>query len=248
MLGYEERDLTHLAEYDFTDRNEAEIRGDWIEPLLRLLGYGLGTRHRVNRETQLQLRPPTRMIGSSRIEIDFVPTVFGHRLWIIEAKRPQDDLFSGDHLGQAWSYATDPRVAVPLMVLCDGRRLAVFDVTRANWDTPIFDAPKATLPETFGELFATIGAPRVAEATRRRQLLHLREALEAQVDLDALEATVRDVQGIVDAARLVRRFGDAVERDEQTRNNLAHVFSLVSRLPSRPQSPALSCPSLGPRT
>ena len=101
-------DLQLLADYNLSGRNDEEIRGDWIEPLLRLLGYGLGTRHRILRETQLTLDPPVRMLGSSRHRIDFVPTVFNRRLWIIEAKRPQENLFADEHLGQAWSYGTPP--------------------------------------------------------------------------------------------------------------------------------------------
>lgn len=201
MQPHELRDLDALAAYDFEGRNEAEIRGDWIEPLLRLLGYGLGTRHQVVREQVLRLQPPVRMVGSSRLEIDFVPTVFGHRLWIIEAKRPQGDLFDDEHLGQAWSYATDPRVDVPLMVLCDGARLAVFDVTRVDWNSPLFDRPKAELAEQFDELFAFLGAPRVAEKVRRLQLAHLRQALEAQIDLKALDKTITEVQSIVEEVR-----------------------------------------------
>jgi hypothetical protein len=100
-------DLQMLASYDFSDRNEADIRAEWIETLLRLLGYGLGTRHRVLRERPLQLRPPVRMVGSSRMEPDFIPTVFGRRLWIIEAKRPTVDLFGDEAFG-------------PGLVLCHG--------------------------------------------------------------------------------------------------------------------------------
>jgi hypothetical protein len=193
--------LKLLADYDFSGRNEAEIRGDWIEPLLVLLGYGLGTRHRILREEQLRLQPPIRMIGSSRHEIDFTPTVFGERLWIIEAKKPQDDLFAMEHLGQAWSYATDPRIRVPLMMLCDGTRIAVFDVTQVEWDTPVYDRAKADLVATFDELFGILGAPRVAEAIRVQQLGYLKQALQAQVDLAALDATLTDVAEIVKEAR-----------------------------------------------
>lgn len=201
MLNYREQELRHLASYDFQGQNEAEIRGDWIEPLLRLLGYGLGTRHRILREEPWQLRPPVRMIGSKRIEIDFVPTVYGHRLWLIEAKRPQEDLFAPPHLGQAWSYATDPRVRVPLVVLCDGTRFAVFDVTTEKWDEPVFDRPKASIADSFDELFQLLGAPRVAEAVRKRQLRHLYEALEAQVDLAPLDQTAADVARMIDDVR-----------------------------------------------
>jgi hypothetical protein len=213
-------DLRHLADYSFEGRNEADIKGDWIEPLLRLLGYGLGTRHDVFREKVLRLPEPVRMIGSKRIEIDFIPTVFGEQLWIMEAKRPDpgEDLFGMEHLGQAWSYATDPRIAVPLMVLCDGTRLGVFDVTRADWETRIFDHAKSDLPDRFDELFGLLGAPRIAERLRRDQLKHLRTALMAQVDHEPLEQTLRDVSAIVEEARpVVSRRRDEVRSEIRER-------------------------------
>lgn len=73
------------------------------------------------------------------MEIDYRPTVHGVGLWIIEAKRPDEDLFSELHLGQAWSYATHPRVDVPFMVLANGIRLGVFDLGEDEWDKPILD-------------------------------------------------------------------------------------------------------------
>lgn len=241
MNGPGTGDIQRLAEYPFEGRNEAEIRGDWIEPLLRLLGYGLGTRHDVLRERRLQLAEPSRMIGSTRIEIDFIPTVFGEQLWIIEAKRPQegDDLFSPEHLGQAWSYATDPRIAVPLIVLCDGTRLGVYDVTRVEWDTPIFDRPKAELPESFEELFELLAAPRVAERIRRDQLAHLRRALMAQVDHKPLDATLKDVEAIVAEARPVvserreqvyREARERLERDGTKAMDAAGIWGLAGHL------------------
>jgi hypothetical protein len=195
----------HLAQFEFEGRNEAEIRGDWIEPLLRLLGYGLGTRNSILREHNLALQPAIRQIGSARIEIDFIPTVFGKRLWIIEAKRPQggEDLFSDAHLGQAWSYATDPRIDVRFIVLCDGTRLGVFDLSGPEWTKPVFDGPKAELPERFGKLEELLGARRIAEWIGRRQLRHLRSALEAQIDLDALEQAQAEVEAMVTELRPV---------------------------------------------
>jgi len=217
-----------LADYSFDGKNEAEIRGDWIEPLLRQLGYGLGTRHDVLRERSLALNPPARMVGSSRIEIDFVPTVFGHRMWIIEAKRPQtgDSLFSDQHLGQAWSYATDPRVAVPLIVLCDGTRIGIFDLAIPEWNVPVFDRPKAELPHHFDELFGWLGAPRVAERIRQLQMIHLRTALMAQVDLSALDRTIQEVTTMANEARpvvLKRReeIREQAREESQTRGQAA---------------------------
>jgi hypothetical protein len=223
LSSQQRAELQLLADYPFEGRNEADIRGDWIDPLLRLLGYGLGTRHRVLREQAMALRPPTRMIGSSRIEIDFVPTVFGQRLWIIEAKRPRrGELFSDEHLGQAWSYATDPRIAVSLMVLCDGTRIGVFDLTGPTWDIPVFDRPKDELPQHFGELVDWLGAPRVAERLRQVQLGHLRTALEAQVDLAALDRTVDEVKAMVDNVRpVIRERREEIRRETEERTQAA---------------------------
>jgi hypothetical protein len=241
MIGSGPGDLQRLAEYPFEGRNEAEIRGDWIEPLLRLLGYGLGTRHEVLRERRFQMADPIRMIGSKRIEIDFIPTVFGEQFWIIEAKRPQtgEDLFSTEHLGQAWSYATDPRIAVPLIVLCDGTRIGVYDATRVEWDTPIFDRPKVELPEAFQELFELLGAPRVAKRIRRDQLVHLRKALMVQIDEKPLDETLRDVESIVAEARpivnerrqeIYREVRERMEREGTKATDAAGIWGLASEL------------------
>lgn len=87
------------------------------------------------------------------------------------------------------------------MALCDGTRFAVFDLTRERWDDPEYDHPNADLPQHFNELFALLGAPCIAETIRRRQLGHLRRALEAQVDLRALDRTHTDVLEMIDAVR-----------------------------------------------
>lgn len=194
-------ELRLLASYSFESRNEEDIRAEWIEPLLRLLGYGLGTRHRVIRELPLRLQPPTRMVASTRIDVDYIPTVFNRRLWIMEAKRPTDDLFSDAHLGQAWSYATDPRIDVPTMVLCDGQRFGIFDLTAVSWDEPRLDVRNPELPERFEEIVEIIGAAHIAETQRVRQLRHLRRALEAQLDLRALDRTLEDVRIMVEEVR-----------------------------------------------
>jgi hypothetical protein len=87
------------------------------------------------------------------------------------------------------------------MVLCDGARLSVFDVTRGDWNIPVYDRPKAALPKHFDELFSLLGAPRVAEKVRQLQLTYLRQALEAQVDLKVLDETVSDVKSMVEEIR-----------------------------------------------
>ena len=193
--------LEALARFDFSGLDEEAIREQWIYPLLQLLGYGLGTPNRVDIPFKVDLASPVRALGSTRLEIDYRPTVHGHGLWIIEAKRPDADLFTELHLGQAWSYATHPRVDVPFIVLANGVRLGVFDLGEDRWDVPILDIQQSELPARFPELESILGARKVAGVSRRRQLRHLRRALAAQLDEEALDQTVRDVQAIVDEVR-----------------------------------------------
>ena len=228
-MSERDNELEALASYDFSDRNEDDVRGDWIEPLLRLLGYGLGTRNRIERGRTLTLRPPIRSIGSTSVKFDFKPTVLGRGLWVIEAKKPVKDLFSQKHLGQMWMYATDPRVDVPLGVLCDGQRLGVFDLTLEVWDIPELEINQKDLPRRFDELDAVLGARRVAEWVRIRQLRHLRLALTAELDLDALNQTIADV------TQIVREVGPEIQEIQRTiasdarAQALAHTDAIFER-------------------
>jgi hypothetical protein len=120
--------LDFLARFDFEGHDEQSIRDQWISLLLRMLGYGLeGT---VMRPKVLKLRPPLRKQGYHSWRLDYAPTVHRVGLWIMEAKHPKENPFSETHLGQAWWYATDPRVNVPMMVMTNGRRLGVFDLVQ----------------------------------------------------------------------------------------------------------------------
>ncbi len=196
--------LTALSAYDFGGQDEQSIREQWIYPLLGLLGYGIGTSNPVDIPFKVDLPNPVRAIGHHRFEVDYRPTVHGVGMWIIEAKKPAEDLFSEQHLGQAWSYATHPKIDVPFIALANGRRICVYDITEDDWDEkPVIDIQQAELTGRFAELDAALGARRIAEFVRRRQLRHLRTALFAQLDDEALQQTLDDVQQIVEEARPV---------------------------------------------
>ena len=198
--------LSHLATLDFEGHDEASIREQWIFPLLTLLGYG-DPRHRIDIPFKVDLADPVRAIGSHRYEVDYRPTIYGVGMWIIEAKKPAEDLFSPQHLGQAWSYATHPEIDVPFIVMANGQRICIYDISKREWDKePVIDIAQIDLPGEFTQLDEALGARRVADFVRRRQLRHLRTALMAQLDENVLDETLRDVEAIVANARpAVRR-------------------------------------------
>lgn len=133
--------------------------------------------------------------------IDYVPTVRDKSLWIIEAKAPGVARDQAKHREQAWGYATHPEVNVPFFVLADGQRVAVYDLTRPDWDTPAVDIGSSELGTRFLELDNVTGARNVAKTVRRRVIRYLESALSTEVDYAAVDSTEREVRELLVRAR-----------------------------------------------
>ncbi len=192
--------LAALAQYDFRGRSEQDVREEWITPLLVRLGYGPSTLHQIRRGESVRLRVPMRMLGSSRFQLDYRPTVHGRGLWIIEAKAPEG-IDPQMHLAQAWTYATHPEINVPLFVLADGQRIAVHDVNAPTWDVPVIELQAAELPSRFPELAAVLSPRSAARMARRRLIDHLKRVMSSELDYSALDETLEDVRAAISRAR-----------------------------------------------
>lgn len=192
--------LRDLSRYHFDGKSEQAVREEWIFPLLLLLGYGPTTLNEVHFEESLKLRHPVRMLGSKQFRVDYFPTVLGRRLWLIEAKAP-GKVDALEHLGQAWCYATHPEVNVPLMVLADGARLTIYDLTITDWDQPVLDIPSTDLEARFDNVLNLLGARTVARSMRRRVFDYLQLSLNSELDLAALSETFGETNKIIRLAR-----------------------------------------------
>lgn len=193
--------LRALADYRFSGKSERAVREEWIRPLLEHLGYGIDTLNDVRYEERLVLAQPLRRIGSTTIKVDYVPTVLGQGLWIIEAKAPEARDTWDEALGQAWTYATHPEIDVPLMAIADGTQIAVYDVTKPDWDSPVAALTTSELVTKFAHLIGVLGAANVAAKIRERQLRHLGVAMRAELDPVRLDETVLAVRRLADDAR-----------------------------------------------
>lgn len=87
------------------------------------------------------------------------------------------------------------------MAVADGKRVAVYDVTVADWDQPVIDLAAGQLRERFDDLLGVLGAAQVAARVRERQLRHLGSAMRAELDPVRLDETVDAVRQIAREAR-----------------------------------------------
>lgn len=112
---------------DFSTYNEMDVRENFIAPLLKLLGYGKNKVNDVLTERSLKLTEPFQRIGRKNIRIDYMPTIRLKSFWIMEAKPGYAELEIGDFL-QAYFYAVHPEVQVQYIVLCNGKRIDIYNI------------------------------------------------------------------------------------------------------------------------
>jgi hypothetical protein len=155
---------------NFDGMNEADIRAEVIDPLLRHLGYRSGTEFNIVRERAL--RYPRRSLGrkkSSDPEIkgrpDYILEIRGLDRWIVEAKPPSSDI-SQDDIEQAFSYAFLPEVAAGYFVLCNGKRFSIYKTIDGPDAPPLIDL----LYEQFGEKLQVV-SNLLAPSSFRRALM-----------------------------------------------------------------------------
>lgn len=124
-----------LREFDFSKLedpkfNDDSVRDEIVSSILEALGYSESPPYRMIRDRQL-LEPYTSIGGISkpiRVVPDYVLEVHGKLAWALDAKSPQEDPLDFEHLEQAYSYAINGEIHVPLFALCNGHRFVLYHV------------------------------------------------------------------------------------------------------------------------
>jgi len=111
---------------------EDSVREELITPLLKQLGYSAGGRFRIVRSKSLT--HPFVYIGTKKHEVkiipDYVLEVGNDHRWILDAKRPTENILSGKNIEQAFSYAIHPEIRAFKYALCNGAQIAIFDIRK----------------------------------------------------------------------------------------------------------------------
>lgn len=129
---------------NFDRMNEADVREEFIAPLLAGLGYRSGSENHAAREVPLSLRYPRSSLGRKnakadpylRGRADYVLEVSGHARWVIEAKPPHESI-DVDSIEQAWSYASHPEVRAVYFAISNGREFRIYRTSAPPESPPI---------------------------------------------------------------------------------------------------------------
>ncbi|MBO1052454.1 MAG: DNA methylase [Dolichospermum sp. DET73] len=113
------------------DFKEDSVREVIILPILKALGYT-----EINIVRSKTLQHPFLKIGSKKRPINLIPDyvlkVENNFAWVLDAKAPNQNIKSGDHIEQVYSYATHPEIRSNYFALCNGVEFSIFKTTATN--------------------------------------------------------------------------------------------------------------------
>jgi hypothetical protein len=193
---------------DWLGKPEPTVSSQLVMPVLKELGYGEHTLHKVLEQKTYTLKDPNIQKGSNRrVRLDYQPRVYEEGLWVMEVKGTDEEV-SLKTLGQVRDYAIHPEVRAALMVTVDAAGFRIFDPWDEYWDEPILSVGVNELGERLDELRAVLGVEHVAQFIRQRHFQHLRRAMSASLEFGVLtdaenewHELVKEVRATIDSKR-----------------------------------------------
>ena len=181
-LGADDQDLLkRIQSLDVTGYSEADVREEIISPLLKVLGYDKQTYFSIERTKPIQL------LGRKNY-LDYNMTLWSENFWLIEAKKPKSKglRFGVPDIRQAIGYAVHPEINAALFVLCDGRKIAVFD-REVNQMEPALTVNIANLRDDIDKLRAILGPWQIWFFEKRRIVRYLDKVFNKELIMARVE-------------------------------------------------------------
>ncbi len=176
--------IPKIPRLDSTRHKEDTVREEVVVPILKALGYQLDGENRIERG--VRLKHPYIMVGSRRFPITLIPDYVLYRhsqpFCILDAKGLKGNIFDGDHVGQAFSYAIHPEIRVQLFALCNGTELAIHHVSK---DIPTLRVQLAHLPGYWSSINHFIGTDGAQQALLPKDF---------QLDYGLLQSKIGDIK------------------------------------------------------
>lgn len=119
---------------DDEEYKEDSVREDIVAPLLKHIGYSVSGPNKIIRSRSLT--HPYVMFGSQKRKLNIIPdyilAIDDNPCFVLDAKSPKSEITKGDNVAQVFSYAIHPEVRAWNYGLCNGRQLALYEVTSTN--------------------------------------------------------------------------------------------------------------------
>lgn len=150
-----------LSDFDFSlldspSFKEDSVREELILPILKALGYAPSGKSKIHRSKTVS--HPFVKVGTKKRKLinfpDYLLDVEGKYAWVLDAKAPDEDIKSGEHVEQTYFYAIHPEIRVPYFALCNGKEFIVFETNKSE---PALHFHLSEIDKHWGQLKQILG-------------------------------------------------------------------------------------------
>jgi len=226
-------ELNRLAKLDFSNWSEADVREEFVVPLLKILGYRKELDYSVSREESYKLNPLFIQLGRDRIKLDYICSVRKQKFWIIESKPGGMKLndvvpeITEEDIAQAYFYSLHPSVDAKLFVVTNGWYINLYDRDQLDKNlNPILSIRHSDLPQEFKQLDSILGASQLLYTLKKRILKDIEVTLSSEVHLDRLDEFIDAVRYSVSKVKpkVLENFRVNAKIQEELRNKKFEEF------------------------
>lgn len=201
LTGYEKEQLEKLRTFNFTDWSEADVREDFIKPLLDLLGYIKDSDYDISREESYNLQPLFLQpgSGSKRIRLDYICSIRKNKFWIIEAKSGKDEDIKREDIEQAYFYSLHPEIDCPYFLVTNGWYINLYERNSIDNElNPTLSLSSDSLTEdNFLKLDSYIGSTQLLSHLKMGILEDIKKVLSTEIYLGRLDEFTKEVEKAV---------------------------------------------------
>lgn len=230
LTNKEKEELNRLSKLNFSGWSEADVREDFIAPLLLMLGYRKELDYSVSRADSYKLNPLFLQVGSKRIELDYMCSVRKNKFWIIEAKNGGEDTYPEilrTSIEQAHFYSLHPEINTPYFIVTNGWYINIYERDKVDeFLTPILSVKKEELPEKYLRIDHLIGSTQILPFLKQRQLDCLESILSAEIHLDRLEEFSNEIKRTIAKVRpkVLNNFRENAKKQKENNDEKAKGY------------------------
>ncbi len=223
LTAQDKLELERLSNIDFSTYNEADVREEFIVPLLRILGYLKESDYSISREEQYKLNPLFIQVGRYRIDLDYICSIRKQYFWIIESKQGKcldknnPPPIESEEIAQAHFYSLHPDVNCKYFIVTNGWFINLYERDKLDESlAPILTIKHKELSTRFIEIDNIIGSTQLVPHLKEDILFQIERILSSEVRLERLEEFLNEVNKVCGKVRpiVLQNFRDNAHQQE----------------------------------
>lgn len=200
--------LDKLSKKDFINFTEADVREEYIAPILSLLGYEKNTDSEVEREESSDLKW-LHIDNAGLQRFDYKFNIRKKYFWLIEAKNGKNWDITHIDEEQAYLYSFNPDINCRFFAVCNGWLFNLYDRNKflsnddRNIFEPVLQIKHSEIKEKFEELYSFLGSSEIVFKVKEDILLReIKNTLSAEINPDRLKQFSRAVDEVINISSI----------------------------------------------